>query len=90
TAAKRLAEKVAIELKAERQKADRLTAQVRKLEEEKRALGTRLTAASRGPSAERSRVASRTPSAERSRPQSRPPSRPQSGNRTPPVRPQSG
>eukprot|EP00931_Biecheleriopsis_adriatica_P056948 TRINITY_DN3377_c0_g2_i4.p1 TRINITY_DN3377_c0_g2~~TRINITY_DN3377_c0_g2_i4.p1 ORF type:complete len:589 (-),score=117.16 TRINITY_DN3377_c0_g2_i4:122-1888(-) len=78
-AQRRNRDKESLELKSEKQKADRLQAQVRKLEEEKRSLGMRLQAASRGQSAERSRPAARTPSADRCRP----PSRPVSGSRQP-------
>eukprot|EP00927_Polykrikos_kofoidii_P032469 TRINITY_DN27653_c0_g1_i1.p1 TRINITY_DN27653_c0_g1~~TRINITY_DN27653_c0_g1_i1.p1 ORF type:complete len:647 (+),score=94.92 TRINITY_DN27653_c0_g1_i1:67-2007(+) len=77
---KKEVEQSARELKLERQKIDRLQAQVRKLEEEKRALASRTSGAGVAPrpgrgattSADRSRQASRTPSVERSRPPSRP------------------
>lgn len=90
-ASKRGGENVKLELKSERMKADRLQAQVRKLEEEKRVLGNKLqaasrgqSAASRGQSAERSRAASRTPSADRVRPPSRPVSGSRPSSRQPP------
>jgi len=68
-ALKRVSEQAARDLRAERQKVDRLERQVRKLEEEKKALGSRLPAVRPG---DRSRAASRSPSAERSRPPARP------------------
>eukprot|EP00747_Dinoflagellata_sp_TGD_P164558 gnl/TRDRNA2_/TRDRNA2_184647_c0_seq1.p1 gnl/TRDRNA2_/TRDRNA2_184647_c0~~gnl/TRDRNA2_/TRDRNA2_184647_c0_seq1.p1 ORF type:complete len:669 (-),score=94.82 gnl/TRDRNA2_/TRDRNA2_184647_c0_seq1:24-1967(-) len=60
------------ELKTERVKRERLDQQLRKLEEDRRALGVKLQSASRAPSTERSRPASRSPSADRSQPPSRP------------------
>lgn len=96
-ASKRGGENVKLELKSERMKADRLQAQVRKLEEEKRVLGNRLqaaqrgqSAASRGQSAERSRPSSRTPSAERARPPSRPVSGSRPSSRQPPPQTRGG
>eukprot|EP00913_Durusdinium_trenchii_P015743 g14794.t1 len=71
---RRAREKEAAELRAERQKADRLQSQLKKMEEEKRSLATRLRA-------DRSRPASRTPSAERTRPASEPPGLPPPGAR---------
>jgi len=68
-ALKRVSEQAARDLRAERLKVDRLERQVRKLEEEKKALGSRLPAVRPG---DRSRAASRSPSADRSRPPSRP------------------
>jgi len=61
-----------------RQKTERLQHQVRRVEDERRALTVRLQSAERRPSAERSRPSSRAPSADRARPQSRPASRPSS------------
>eukprot|EP00933_Yihiella_yeosuensis_P028899 TRINITY_DN22672_c0_g1_i3.p1 TRINITY_DN22672_c0_g1~~TRINITY_DN22672_c0_g1_i3.p1 ORF type:complete len:609 (+),score=129.30 TRINITY_DN22672_c0_g1_i3:53-1879(+) len=95
--AKRLADKVSAELKQERLKAERLAGQVRKIEEERRAMSSKLQAATRNAanarsqSGERSRPASRTPSAERarappSRPLSRTPTRPSSRPSGPPSR----
>jgi len=73
---KREADQYAKDLKAAKKHAESLQAQVRKLEDERRALGLKLQSASRTASAERSRPPSRTPSAERSRPPSRLASRP--------------
>lgn len=73
---KRESEQTAKELRVAKQSVERLQAQVKKLEEERKALGSKLQNASRAASAERSRPSSRTPSAERSRPPSRPTSRP--------------
>mmetsp|Transcript_10384 Transcript_10384/g.23464 ORF Transcript_10384/g.23464 Transcript_10384/m.23464 type:complete len:603 (+) Transcript_10384:106-1914(+) len=67
-ALKRVSEQAARDLRAERQKVDRLERQVRKLEDEKRALSSRLPAVRPG---DRSRVNSRSPSVDRSRPPSR-------------------
>jgi len=75
---RRECERLEKELRGERQKAERLQLQVRRLEEEKKALNERLRLqGARGQSAER-RAPSRTPSADRGRPpsQSRPSSRP--------------
>lgn len=79
TTLKREGDRLATDLRNERQKVDRLQAQVRKLEDERRVPASRLPSAPRGMSAERSRQPSRSPSMERSHPPSRPPSRPASG-----------
>eukprot|EP00929_Paragymnodinium_shiwhaense_P014517 TRINITY_DN12242_c0_g1_i1.p1 TRINITY_DN12242_c0_g1~~TRINITY_DN12242_c0_g1_i1.p1 ORF type:complete len:631 (-),score=136.76 TRINITY_DN12242_c0_g1_i1:64-1956(-) len=68
---KREADQSARELRAERQKVEKLQVQVRRLEEQRAAAG-RAPSATRGTSAERSRAASRTPSVERSRGPARP------------------
>jgi len=82
---KREDERNAKELRASKQVADRLQAQVRKLEDERKTLNMKLGSASRNASAERSRPPSRTPSVERSRPASRPPPRTTSQPRSRPT-----
>lgn len=73
---KRELDNVVKELQAERKIAQQRETQLRRLEDEKRAMGSKLRSASRSPS----RPPSRTPSQPPSRPASRPGSRPGSAN----------
>jgi len=82
---KRETELTAKDLRAARQNTEKLQSQVRKLEDERRAMGLKLQNATRAASTERSRPSSRTPSADRSRPPSRPASRPPPSQRSRPT-----